>query len=874
MNNRKGLTASITSQASSSILVATTPTSQKLIESSVDEVFARYTVPQVQKLHKDYHQDISKAKDELHLLVGGKYRDLIRIAEEIDTMSSTANELDRTLADLSFKPSNYVAFGNNKFSRFDSVVRKENVQKARVASKKTILNNIINNELIGYDLRLQTDSLRRTQTLVHLAKIFYTIEKLFEGVIPSDDHGATSYTKLKRNFVSYLERKLALYTFARDSLTDADSLVNAQETKIEDGQWLEDETFDFLSEENDDEDYQYSDQDSKIDSYTNASNIPIVNYILAYIIVNHDGKETNSLQSITSRIIDLKSAHLQSVIKKTALHPQVSSTNFYKLFRFVESTAICVNDYLANDGELRTRLKLLKAWKASELIGFHHWFENDDIKFDINMNPAGAESFDASLLRYYSESRSLIGGFVSELYLTTSNDREAAASGRVILSILYNFLSGASKVQALANYEERECYISNSIFTEEFITDLISSAFKHFEGASLNHLHRLTEGEDSVLQALKSKIQAIDTETCHDSDFFSHDIISSMEEDIESYLTSVLQLGAYGSSKSDNDLPSWLLARRAILSETRKSNDNVVSKIERVLERAGTGSTIQKQASLFPQKVIQIYESIVKDLETQLDVFIGRLASLLEGEGKEDKDLALGILSHILEVKQFIHKVLTKDTKVIVGKIDKLLSELYDLVLSCAFNSRIGGNTMSESLSSVIQGTPRSRDVDVDVARKADTAVQSTLFGLVEEILDLDRFEQQKVISFFTQKDITESFSAQKNLHLLRVVDEALVSLQPSSQGQVNETSEINGNDVEKIKPSHAEQTLANILFVLSFTKNQTILATDTTLEPYLHKLNGIAELPLEPSTVEAIARAVSEQYKGNKDLFMPLLAF
>lgn len=874
MNNRKGLTASITSQASSVNLVTATSASQKLIESSVDDVFARYTVPQVQKLHKDYHQQISKAKDELHSLVGGKYRDLIRIAEEIDTMSSTANELDRTLADLSFKPSNYVAFGNNKFSRFDSVVRKENVQKARVASKKTILNNIINNELIGYDLRLQTDSLRRTQTLVHLAKIFYTIEKLFKGVIPSDDHGATSYTKLKRNFVSYLEKKLALYTFARDPLTDAASLVNAQETKPEDGQWLEEELFDFLNEENDDEDYQYTDLDSKIDTYTNASNIPIVNYILAYIIVNHDGEETNSLQSITSRIIDLKSAHLQSVVKKTALHPQVSSTNFYKIFRFVESTAICVNDYLANDGELRTRLKLLKSWKASQLIGFHHWFENDDIKFDINMSSTDAESFDASLLRYYSESRDLIGGFVRELYLTTSKQREAAASGRIVLSILYNFLSGASKVQALANYEERECYISSSIFTEDFITDLISSAFKHFENASLDHLHKLTEGEDSVLQVLTRNIQEMDTETCHDSDFFSHDIISSMEEDIESYLTSVLRLGAYSTSESENDLPSWLLARRAILSETKKLNDNVVSKIGRVLERAGAGSTIHKQASSFPQKVIKIYESIVKDLETQLDLFVGQLASLLEGEGKKDKDLALGILSHVLEVKQFIHRVFTKDTVLIVGKIDKLLSELYDLVLSCAFNSRIGGKTMSESLSSVIQSTPRSREVDVDVVRKADTTVQSTLFGLVEEILDLDRFEQQKVISFFTQRDIASLFSAQKKLHILRVVDEALVSLKPSSQKEIIETNEINGHEVEKIKLSHAEQTLANIVFVLSFTEDLTILVNDSTLEPYLHKLNSIAELPLEPSTVEAIARAVNEQYKGNRNLFMPLLAF
>lgn len=868
MDKRKGLMTSITSQASSTMLNTSVPTTQKLIEFSVDDVFARYTVPQVQKLHKDYHQDITRAKDELHLLVGGKYRDLIRIAEEIDTMSTTAYKLDNTLADLSFKSSNYITFGNNKFSKFDSVVRKENVHKARQASQMTILNNVINNELIGYDLKLQTDSLRRTHYLIHLAKIYYTIEKLFADIIPSNDHKATSYKKLKDNFVSYLERKLAHYTFTGDSLSNTSGLHNVDDIiqKTENNQWLEDETFDFLSEEQDDEYYQYSDLDSKTDSLTNASSVPIVNYILAYIIVNHDGEATNSLRSITSRIIDLRTAHLQTLARDVSKHPQVSNTNFHKLFRFIESTAVCVNEYLANDGEIKTRLKSLKAWKASQLIGFHSWFENDEISFDINMELAGSLSFEESLVTYYNDSGLLLDNLISDLYQASmaSHDTDTAASTKAILSVLYNFLSGASKLQALASYEESKCYSSESVLTEDLISSIIKLAFEHVEKATQSHLHNLTEGDSSVLLSLNSMIREANLDSCHDNDFFSNEIISSMEEDIETYLGNVLRLASLSSTKSEHSLSSWLLTMRSILLETKSQEDNIIKKIEKILNKSSESSSIKRQASSFSNKLHGIYQSIIKDLGVQLDVFVSGLAGELASDGNEEKDLVFGVLSYILEVKQFIQKTLKNDSESIVKKIDDLLHELYDHILISALNSKVGDKTVEESLAATIRSS--STIQDSDSSRRAETPVHSILFGLVEELLDLDRFEQQRVVSFFTNKNTAKLFSSQKNRHILRIVDEGLTAPHTNS-----------GNDengIRKISTAQAEQLLANILFLLNFTQTLTIKSNDEVLQAYLQKVNSVAELDIELPIVESIARGVSEQYKATKDIFLPLLAF
>lgn len=889
MDKRKGLTASVSSQSSASaMLVASIPTMQKLIEFSVDDVFARYTVPQVQRLHKDYHQDITKAKDELHLLVGGKYRDLIRIAEEIDTMSVTAHKIDNTLADLSFQSSNYVAFGNNKFSKFDSDLRKQNVKTAREQSKRTILNNVINNELIGYDLKLQTDSLKRTQSLVHLAKIYYTIEKLFGNILLSEDHSVTSYAKLKRNFVSYLEKKLALYTFTGDAVTN-NSLLGLEDViqKTENKQWLEDESFDFLSEEFDDDDYQYADtESSRSDTLTSASSIPIVNYILAYIIVNHDGEETNSLQSITSKIINLKWAHLSSITKDALQHPNASNINFYKLFRFIESAAICINDYLVNDGEIKTRLKQLKTWNASQLIGFHHWFEEDEIHFDIQMDATGSPSYEESLQSYYDDSRNLLTSFVSSLF-EANQQTETAASGTVIFSILYNLMSGASKVGGLANYEERECYISSSIFTNEFMSTSIKSAFRGFHEASQRHIHTLTEGDASILLSLKSLMAASESDGCHNDDFFSDEIISSMDEDIETYLTNILRLGSYKTvslEQSHNGLRTWLRAMKTILLETKSSDNNVIGKMQRLVAKLGLDSSVKSQSTALSESVSKGNDTITKDLVAQFDIFVTDLTGMLKDN--QGKDVIFGILSLVLELKDFIFRVFQKDTGSIVSRIDSLLADLYNKALSSALNSKMDEDSVGDHLISSIRAA--NVNESADLPSRADPSVHSILFGFVEELLDLDQFQQQRVISYFTNKHIKDIFAKEKTKLLLSVIDKALEypettksnaeTLSSESPKDNDEELEQNGSSnksagEKKLPSSQVQQTLANIIFVLNFTRTLTVKAGDDAIQSYLSKLNDKAELPIETSSIEIIARGVSEQFKASKDLFLPLLA-
>lgn len=880
MDKRTGLTTSISSHSSSSVLLSNVPLTQKLIEFSVDDVFARYTVPQVQKLHHDYNQDITKAKAELHQLVGGKYRDLIRIAEEIEIMNVSAQKIDNTLVDLSFSNSNFVAFGKNKFSKFNSRVREQNVKAAYKLSKKTILNNVINNELIGYDLKLQTGSLKKTQALVHLAKTYYTIDKIFANVLQSHSNIAATYHKLKSNLIAYLEKNLALYTFASDSpLISSGLSVEALIEQSENGQWLESESYDFLSEEYDIDDYPYSESD---DLATGVSNTPIVNYIFAYIIITHNGQDVQSFESIAAKLVRLKTDHLQNIIEDVSRHPSASNISFYKLLRNVEATAICVNDHLVKDGELKSRLKFTKAWKASELIGFHNWFEDDDVLFDFKIEDFDKSKSTKLLAEYHESCRDRLEQFVKSLFQRCCRSSEVAVIDRAILSVLYNVVSGFNKLGSLASYEERECYLLLSIEISEVISRLTKSAIEIIGKASRDYLHQLMEGESSVSTSAKQSLLVSIPDNCHEHDLFSEKIILSMDESIDSYLSLVQRSATLTVSSKEElvgSLSHWLKKMKYALFETKADGDNVVGKIRKQLEKAASDSG--SLSKTFDDQVTRLNTAIFSDVYQQMSKFINGLFKLVEAEEKPNKDLNLGIIKYLLEVKDFVQTISAANAEAeLIQAVERMLSKLFENVLNSAFNLNLRGDSLRDNLKRAIVVTSEEGLSD-STPQRAQLSVYSILFGLVEELLDLDLFEQQKVISFLTHKTASNAFLEKKNEVLTNLVLESLAHTSVDAERLENLVVTENESPVSdgqsesnsaKFTELQAQQTFANVLFVLNFTTKQIVKPSDPIFETCLKDINGRITTPLKQTTLEYITKGVTEQFNASKDLLLPLL--
>ncbi|QEO19293.1 hypothetical_protein [Candidozyma auris] len=875
MNNRKGSTASVSSLASSSASSINGSTNQKLIDFSIDDVFARYTVPQVQKLQSKYYSDIATAKDELHSLVGGKYRDLVRIAEEIDSMSDTAHKIDDSLTDMSFRSSSYVAFGNNNFSKFNSSMRKEKVALARHQSKNTILNNIINNELISYDLKLQTGSLKNTKTLVHLAKIYYTIEKLFSDRLRSNVHGVSRYYMLKGNFLAHLEKKIATYTFFDDSMSsnsnslDVNGLIQNSETK----QWLESDSLDFDGEFYNDDDFNSSENDSTESDSLGASIKPIVNYLLAYLIAR---SEEDKPMSIKAKVIDLKLAYLHTLIKESLKHPRASNISFYKILRFIEATAICINDYITHDGELLTRLAQIKSWKASQLIGFHNWFEVDEIHFESPIDTA-ADS-EVLLNDYYRNCRHCLQSFASELYKCSARSDDVADTITIVLSVLFNFFAGATKVKDLARFEERSCYIIGGIFTKNLLTSFVSSAISTIKQVSEIHSQNLTQ---CIIAEVISSLNADSTETNHDDEYFSSDLIGFMDKDIEKYLKRVSQLGSFkaiGKNALDDSLKMWLVLTEKLIDETNISSDNMVRKINSQLEKASHVAVFGFQRKEFADQIQMFRSSIEENTVKQLEDFIAELFKMVQAQKRANKDLNLGVLGLMLEVKVFVNKYPENESlRVVDAKVGEVVAKLYDNLLDCTFHSKLDSIALRSQLTEAISNS--SGENPTERPQRAQLAVHSVLFGVVEELLDSDRFEQQYVLSYFTHKAVSELFRERKEKYLLTIIEEALQhycdsSDKENSNGEngtassKNETNNTDESSSNKSSTLEAELVFANILFVYSFTKSSAI-ENDDFLKTCLCKILDATQV--EDSTIELISRGVSEQFRATKNLFLPL---
>ncbi|KAG7665473.1 uncharacterized protein J8A68_001161 [[Candida] subhashii] len=277
---------------------------------SVDDMFTHLNISQIKLLNSEYQQKIQQTKADLHSLVGSKYRDLIKIAEDIDHMYAVSRSSDTKISNLSYEQSKFVSFYDDNFGKFDSQLRNQQAQQARSNSRGTIVRNIINKKLAKLDHKITTDRTKsplfHTSNFMYYAKVFYTIEQTFPDILENNSSIHDEFYKLKKNLSNYLEYEIASYNFVDSVIHSAnrDRFIWSQRLKLEelvtnnvslllqdDYGLLDDE--DTLDEDDNEEDVDFCldkfeiDEvvNSKIESY-DRNTLPINNYLLTYTILN------------------------------------------------------------------------------------------------------------------------------------------------------------------------------------------------------------------------------------------------------------------------------------------------------------------------------------------------------------------------------------------------------------------------------------------------------------------------------------------------------------------------------------------------------------------------------------------------------------
>lgn len=787
--NRKTLVTSVNSnQSVQSLASGQGNDSVQLLDSSVDDLFAKYLVHQLQKLQNGYKNDVIKAKDDLHQLVGGKYRELIRIAEVIDLMNANSGNINSTLSDLSYKPANYVPFGGSAYAKFDSKSRSIRAESSRKDSQKTIVNNVINNKLIGFDLKLQSGFFQSSAMLLHFARIYHSIVTLFGRTLQHEVHAAKHFNLLRQNFIAYLEQKLCTVIATGDSFHVADHLQSVEDLLSAQDPTADDESLDMLDiNDMEDEDLE-SLTSNKI---LKASTSPIVNYILAYVVVNNEDPELDNLASITQRFLSMRLAHLSELTQQCSRTEAAQTLSFFKVNSYIETTMTCIADLLLNpESELITHLKANNKWDASELIGFHGWFDPVEVRLNSSTTSIGNENLPK---KFSSDISRLLEARVDNILQTIEKLQTCDLLVESCLHLLRNALIAFQKMHSLAESEDRSSYVLLQVYTTEFVQTLTTSIFKKIEESSLKHVRLLSSGEMSIAKDLITHIEEGGLFEKQQGELFSLDVVNLIDTDLDSYLSAlhIVDENKHGMKGSD-DLLNWQDKLIRILKIISLSEDTTMSRLSEISQKAPINSSFNGSSKL-SSRADALNQQVRQSIQSQLQDLLSRLTTLPQTTHDDPEKIirALDLTNQLY----FSVDLVQHDQEALKSAFDEISCELLDRLFDLCMSQQLSADAISFEQAFVNSFSSVDSHENTREFQAPSVRFQSLLYGFAQKLLSskvMNSFSLQKLL---TESNLKDSFRNRKNTQLENLITKGFGAIPAMSAGLLEPSAGVTNHD-------------------------------------------------------------------------------
>jgi len=122
----------------------------KLQEDTPEQLFERYPVATLEGIKNDLAQSVSSKRAELRQLVGGKYRDLLKVADDIISMNGMTSKLNSKISDLTFRNSTYDDKTLKNLCAFDEGIRKDQKEVVQKRNRVIVFRNIIHDCVYTY----------------------------------------------------------------------------------------------------------------------------------------------------------------------------------------------------------------------------------------------------------------------------------------------------------------------------------------------------------------------------------------------------------------------------------------------------------------------------------------------------------------------------------------------------------------------------------------------------------------------------------------------------------------------------------------------------------------------------------------------------
>lgn len=615
-------------------LPATLP--EELSALSVDEIFSKKSIVQLRNIQQIYHASVKLAKHDLHSLVGKKYRDLIRIAEDIDEMNLMAKQIDEGLMELSYKTPRFVSFEKNNYALFESRMRAQEAQNARQLALNTIFNNIINTKIVAFDVTLQKKELRNTRTLVRMARMHHVLSAVFKDTLRSTPLSNSTFKALRQNFIDYLEAKIASSVindstgqFLSRNLFVASSPHGADSSSSE----LFAEHFE------DEENEPTSDSEDKDLPGQRGFDIPappIVNYLAAYIILRSSEDSFNSMESIAERVLAIRFEHLEAVFQESAnFSTNQKKLNFAALLMFIQSSFIYVSKHLASTDSQLFQLMAPRdsTWKVSQMIGFSKWFQNDVVSFHASSYAALSKERFSTLEPYLEQYTKFVVTAFKYVSKTSRNDE--IADIKHMFDLFASLVSSLKQIDSMSFTSPHLDNFKQHFLDTSFIEDIISHIANFIKTTTQRHQEHIV---DNFNRRLEEDLLMQSSPLEPELSYFSNAICDLVELDVGSYFEHVLQLASVNDPKAisrlEEDITSilklWYTTEIGIMHEVNPEYDGSLKEILQLLH-LDIHSDSPAHESISPEFISAAFKTTHSQLLTSTkDVSAAILESTLE----------------------------------------------------------------------------------------------------------------------------------------------------------------------------------------------------------------------------------------------------
>lgn len=885
---------------------------------SVDDIFRQMSIPQIHKLSREYKLKIEKTKSDLHSLVGSKYRDLIKIAEDIDSMYLISSDVDLKLTDLSYQKSNFIPFSNsNSHAKFNTIVRANHAREARRSSRILILRDAVNNILEKFDLKLSINEngspLVHTSNLIYYAKVYYTIESLFADLLERYSNLKQKFLRLKENFINYLENELSSYNLFDNAVygTTNDKIKHNQKLKLSDlnnnrtmssladaqvfDDLYQEESFDPIEEDPADsfENDEYI--KSKHESY-NKLLPPIVNYLIAYTIANICNAELNSVQKVLLKFIQLRHNYLESLLNKADTTYDATQLNYFVIFKFIENTCGYIEKYFENVHSTYHRsLNLaIRPWKASNLLGFRGWFNEEDVNLKEAYN---YEVFPLQVSASIENLPNVIYNFMKNKIISTKVEVSFENVWRTLL-IYHNFFFGLIRLFDYASFNESQSKLITIIENKKednILIQLTKAVKKVIQGAFSDHYGELlSKDNSSIITKIQEYIHQRDKSEHSEErlELFSSGLTDLMDANLEMYIGEISNISFASSGETISDsLMKWfdkfddfniLLDLHSAQDDNKLSSFNCLKNLNVFLSRPISETKQEIKWGLFDKQWFESeFSSLYKELNSSfsfsINSFVSDLQNILESSESNDIVSYYYLLNILITIKERLTSLDTVNLDVILAEssIDELCKKLFSYSIE-----ELPKDKFFASFDDLVHELVLSSQME-DLPTRPSLKLAASIYELATSYLsagvsDTNHTYEKLFLSvngsiiFVNLKNkwiqhelINERFdkAIEKLLTKDQEEEKVDIELRPKQENQVSNAPS---------KEVQAVNIFANMVFLYQFitsSEEDSQMFAESTFK----KLNENGTL-IDDVTLRIVTKSIVDYFKSSQTLYLPLL--